>query len=199
MLRLKISVLVLLESLCVALLCGCNKGDEILLTTTPSTDTLTETTETVYNQIPDETHPENFKVFVSDGITLTLPEEFNEVPDQDRPVYYSGYSFVSVTREPFTTHPSLAHMTLDEYCNALIASRSMDSTVRVQGGLHWFDYEVKSPEADQPATFFVVVYQTNTDFWIVEFASDSRSAIRLRPYFFKWAKMIEFTEQMVQT
>jgi hypothetical protein len=196
MMRCRISLLAIPVILCSVFFSGCTAEDEIIMTAEPTTTISSETTESTYDPFFDETLPPNFKEFASDGITLILPEEFEEVPDQQWPAYYSGYSFVTVTREPFTVHPSLPYMTLDEYCDALIASRNMDATVRVQGGLHWFDYERKIPEAKQPATYFVVVYQTSTDFWIVEFACQTQAAIRLRPFFFEWAKMVRFSENL---
>lgn len=170
---------------------GCNNNTKsILATTKPSSETTVEIPETTYNKAL----PANTQVFTLDGITLTLPDDFEEVPDQQWPLFYNGYIFAMVVREPFSAHPTLKDMSLDEYCTALIESKDLEATVRFQGGLHWFDYGVDIPDTEQRLYHFVVVYKDSTVFWIVEFSCDSRAAVRYRPFFAQWAKMIEFTD-----
>ena len=190
--RYKFLSLALLIILLTILWCGCN-AESTRATTEPSTDLSVETTGTISSSTAVETIPADFQIFALDGITLALPTNFEEVPDQQWPTYYNGYSFVTVTRESFAVYPTLFDMSLDEYCDALLDTYNIDAEVRVQGGLHWFDYESNLPDRDTQANYFTVVYKTDTDFWIVTFGCDSRNTVRFRPFFFEWAKMIEFT------
>ncbi len=175
-----------------AIFFGCNGNYELSLQNTPPTQSFNEPTAEIPESTSGEALPANTQVFALDGITLTLPDDFEEVSDQQWPLFYNGYIIVKVVREPFTVHPSLEDMSLGEYGPALIESKDLDATVRVQSGLHWFDYKVSVPDSEQEIYHFDVIYKTSTDFWIIEFSCDSRAAVRYRPFFAQWAKMIQF-------
>ena len=176
-----------------SLLFGCNTNSASVQTTTSQSAASLETTSCIAETEISETIPANTRTFILDGITLTLPEDFEEIHELQWPQFYNGYSFVTVVREPFSAHPSLKEMSLDEYCPALIESKNLDATVRVQRDLHWFDYTTDIPDSGRELYHFVVVYKTNSDFWIVEFMCDARTGVRARTYFAMWAKWIEFT------
>lgn len=167
---------------------GCNVNEH----KTPSSSAATTSSSPA--TYPEETLQAGYKLFTSNGIQLTLPNNFYEVKGQSRITFYDEYSVILIERESFTEHPSLSDMSLCEYCKALIESRNIDAPVKIIDGLFCWEYEVDIPNDDAWYNYFVVTYKTSTDFWIIEFVSDSREAAQHRNSFIAWAKMVEFTE-----
>ena len=182
----------LLLTISAVMLCGCSADEHKVHPTATSSnaETITSTPE----NSPNESLQAGYKLFTSNGIQLTLPDDFVEEKGQQRPTFHDKYSVILIERESFTEHPSLSNMSLGEYCKALIASRNIEIPVQIIDGLHCWDYEIDIQNEGVRYNYFVVVYKTSNDFWIVEFISDSREAARHRDSFITWAKMIEFTE-----
>lgn len=176
--------------LCVILICftltlvGCRNE------TDPPSETEITNTSPTHKVINNK-----YQTFTADGIEFTLPIRFQEYVVQGRTIYWDKYSQVMFEREPFTEHFSLSGYSLEEYGQLLIESRNMNCSLHVIDDLLCFEYEVDLPDGTARYNYFVVLYKTDTDFWIVEFVSDSREAQLHRDEFIEWAKMVQFADQ----
>ena len=147
--------------------------------------------------IPSETeNTENTnKTFSLDGVQITLPGYFKEESATGIfASFFDEYSVILLHREPFTEHPSLEMYTLEEYGEKLIQARNINAALQKTDGLLCFEYELNVGDGSVKYNYFVVLFKTNSDFWIFEFVSDSREAQAHREEFIQWAKTVKFAD-----
>lgn len=188
----RVTLCALLLALSAVMLCGCSADEHKVRPTTTSSNA--EMTTSTSETAPNESLPAGYKLFTSNGIQLTLPDDFVEEVGQQRLTFHDKYSAILIEKESFTEHPSLPTMPLGDYCKTLIATWNLETPIQIIDGLYCWDYEIDIQNEGVRYNYFVVVYKTSTDFWIVQFVSDSREAALHRDSFITWAKMIEFTE-----
>ena len=162
----------------------------------------TQGSDPVITTVPEETespiytnpHNSKFKTYSIEGMQIDLPPGFKQVVGDVGIGFESTYSIILVEREPFTDHPSLPGCTLEKYGQLLIDYRCIDSKLEMTDGILNFDYEVLISEGIY-YHYFVTLYKTETDFWIIEYICDLREADRHRPEFLQWAKSVKFIEE----
>ena len=147
--------------------------------------------------LPPQTEPNahNYTTFTTEQYQITLPKDFRQIktPD-DRIGYTNNFVNVLLWNEPFTVHPSLPDMALEEYAQKLIERYKLDTKPQNLGGVIWFEYQVNVPEQSATYSYLVTLYKTNSAFWCIEYVCDSRDMISHRENFLEWALSVSFTD-----
>ena len=180
-----VSVLLLLPS--------CGREPTFVSIHSEPSDRASTPAEPTVNSNPTSPENEIYKFFELDGMRIRLPSYFKINTGYPTPGFECWHSVILVTREPFTEHPDLSGMTLEEYGQTLIHMAGISAQLQWIDGIAYYEYEV--PVNDGVFYHYLVtLFKSDTDFWIVEFVCDSREADMHRVEFMQWAKTIEFAE-----
>ena len=129
------------------------------------------------------------KVFVSGDMKITLNEGFQ----QQYPVGYSAvYSSKNVAIFVTTTAGMESNVVYDttaaEYAELVInSSKITDAQVITEGDLTYFVYD-----SGESFTHYTYVYKNGEDFWLLDFAVESKLVKKYSNDIAKWAGSVEF-------
>jgi hypothetical protein len=173
---------------------GCGREPSSATVHTEPTDLASTTVHPTVSSNPTVPESKIYKIFELNGMRIRLPSYFKINASHPTPGFECWHSGILVTREPFTVHPDLSGMTLDEYGQTLIQMGGISAQLQRMDGITYFEYEV--PVSDGAFYHYLVtLFKSETDFWIIEFVCDSREADMHRVEFMQWAKTIEFSKE----
>lgn len=141
------------------------------------------------------------RAFYCEEMSIVLTKGFTDS-------YMEGYSgcfdsetaAVFVTREEFSLMEGLKDYTLDEYGKLVLDSNKdlfpEGTEIKTEDGLTYYEHSYFDEEAEEGYNYFGVLLKSDEAFWVVEFACSDYDYEVYRPYFVKWAKTIEFDENV---
>ena len=124
-------------------------------------------------------HKEPPKEFTMDGFSVTLDSGFEENSEEDGAAYHGKDYSVFVLRDPFIYISTAAIMTVRDYAESFIEYNSVVCDgLKEKDGLLYCETE-QYFELYKRTTYYVTFfYKGDTDFWVVDFATDQPGAFR---------------------
>ena len=121
------------------------------------------------------TKDDAYTTFTTEFYQITLPKDFRQAePVNGRTGFTNDHVHILFGYEPFTVHPSLPDLPIEEYGQKMIALYNLDTKLQNFGGVLWFEYAVQNPQYDGMLSYLVTLYKTNSASWCIEYCCDSR-------------------------
>ena len=130
------------------------------------------------------------KDFSKAGLTITLTEEFTEQEIVTQTAYYLSQKAIVTTLKE--SDEVLKDFNVKKYAEAICEIYKLDSTVTVQEGYAEFSYEKELSGKDYH--YYARCYKNGNDFWLVQFACETKNIEEFKPKFDKWASSIKFDQ-----
>lgn len=129
------------------------------------------------------------KTFSKAGMSITLTEEFNEQDIVTQTAYYvSQTAIVTALKEDGT---SIKNYTVKQYAELVISVNNLaDATATAKDGYAEFTYEKELNGKEY--YYYARCFKNGTDFWLIQFACETKNTETLTPSFEKWASSITF-------
>ncbi len=141
----------------------------------------------LFNSPPQE------KTFSSNGMTITLTDEFEEIERDPYDVVFDSSTFAVFALEEKFTDFEGGNITFEEYTELVLKSNGLEGTqIKINDGLHSFEYEATNSDTNETYTYFTYIYETDDSFWLVQFATLSENAEEHRSQITTWAKSVTF-------
>ncbi len=133
------------------------------------------------------------KAFSTEEMQITLTNKFTETELEEFTYCYdSKYAAVFALKESISSFDNIN--TLEDYGNLIIEVNGLTdiSTLKTYDDLLYFEYSFENSESKLTYYYFSVVYKTQDDFWLIQFATPEENSENLFESFVKWAKSVEF-------
>ena len=128
------------------------------------------------------------KDFSKAGLTITLTDEFTEQDLVTQTAYYvSQKAIVTTLKEDGY---SIKHYTVKDYGELVCSVNKLNSTVTEKDGYAEFTYEKEVSGKDY--YYYARCFKNGTDFWLVQFACETKNKDDCMPDFEKWASSVTF-------
>lgn len=130
------------------------------------------------------------KDFSKAGLTITLTDDFSEQDLITQTAYYvSNKAIVTTLREDSRT---IKVYNVKNYANLVCESNKLNSTVTTKDDYAEFTYEkgVNGKEF----FFYARCYKDGVNFWLVQFACETKNKDDFMPKFNKWGDSIVFED-----
>ena len=69
-----------------------------------------------------------------------------------------------------------------------------DTTLRTEGALTYFEYELEDPEVGETYHYFTFLFKAKDAFWIFEFATQDKTASKYEEQILAWASSVTFSK-----
>lgn len=135
--------------------------------------------------------------FVDDsGVKITLTDAFIDTN-------ISGFNFtygcddVAVLgfADEFIVMDGLEDYTIDEYGELSIANNNLNSEVKKENGVIYYEYDSYVAEDAVTYCYLSAMYKAEEAFWTITFAVDEAQYEEYKPLFLEWANSVEFVEE----
>lgn len=131
------------------------------------------------------------RVFRTSELEITLDTSFAEANIQGyERCYTSKHVDVFLVKEAFDSADELEGMTLSDYAAALIKANGLDTQIKQDGSLFYFDYVSTLETGD--FHYYSYLYKSDNAFWVVQFAIAEVYREQLSSDLLKWAKSVTF-------
>ena len=135
---------------------------------------------------PDE------KVFTKAGLSITLDESFTEQDIVTQTAYYVSLEVIVTTLTE--SDPSIDDYTVEQYAELVCNVNNLsNSEIVAKDGYAEFDYEKTVNGKDY--YYYARCLKNGTDFWLIQFACETKNKAEHIPSFEKWAGSITFVEE----
>lgn len=133
---------------------------------------------------------EKDKTFSKAGMSITLTDAFTEQDIVTQTAYYvSMKSIVTALKEDGTLIPDY---TVKDYANLVCEVNNLDTKVTVKDGYAEFTYEKEVSGKDY--YYYARCFKNGTDFWLFQFACETKNTDELQETFDKWASTVVFDD-----
>ena len=131
------------------------------------------------------------KSFSKAGMTITLDSDFVEQDIVTQTAYYvSQKAIVTALKEDGST---IANYTVEDYAELVCEVNKLDDdTVAVKNGYAEFTYEKELNGKDY--YYYARCFKNGTDFWLFQFACETKNTEEYKPIFEKWASSVTFDD-----
>lgn len=130
------------------------------------------------------------------GVKVTLTDAFVDSDIDGFDLTYTAEDVVVLGFEDkFTILEGLEDYSLKEYGELSIRSNELDSKVEKKNDITYYEYKNYVEDQATNYIYFAAVYKTEDSFWTITFAVDELQYEEYKPYFFEWAKSVEFVEE----
>ena len=131
------------------------------------------------------------KNFSKAGMTITLTTDFSEQDIVTQTAYYvSQKAIVTALKEDGST---IADYTVEDYAELVCEVNKLDTdTVAAKNGYAEFTYEKELSGKDY--FYYARCFKNGTDFWLFQFACETKNTEEYRPIFEKWASSVTFDD-----
>lgn len=132
------------------------------------------------------------KAFSKEGMTITLTDAFTEQEIITQTAYYvSNEAIVTALKEDGT---SLGNRTVADYAKLVCTVNKLTSSeVVAKDGYAEFTYE--KDVSGKSYYYYARCFKNGTDFWLIQFACETKNQSRYTPIFDKWASSVTFSSQ----
>lgn len=131
------------------------------------------------------------KEFTKEGMTITLTDDFIEQEIITQTAYYvSKKALVTALKEDGSI---LGEATIKEYAELVCEVNKFDKNKIVfKDGYAEFTYEKEI--SGKEFYYYARCLQNGTDFWLIQFACETKNTEEFVPKFEKWASSVKFGE-----
>lgn len=136
--------------------------------------------------------------FSSKGISITLTKAFKEAEFSGYTVCFDSPEIAVFTlKEEFSAFESFGDISLSEYAQFVLEANKSKSAKEVleSDGLTYLEYEFHNDSENKDYGYFVTMFKGPDAFWLVQFACEKSLYENNKPYFIKWAKTVQFTNE----
>ncbi|MBQ8533365.1 MAG: hypothetical protein IJ462_00865 [Clostridia bacterium] len=132
------------------------------------------------------------KQFSIAGMSITLTDKFEQTFDVNCDVSLkSDYTLINGQKEEKNLFEE--GTTLNGYIDLLKdANEQPDSDTQTKDGLVFFEYEEKSVDGTEMHHHYLFAYETDDEFWALQFVINADAENELESQVMKWAKTVEF-------
>lgn len=139
---------------------------------------------------------ESYAFIDETGVKMTLTDAF---VDTDITGFDFAYSADDVAvlgfEDKFSIFEGFEKYTLKEYGELSIRNNELDSEVKKEDGVVYYEYESYIESDATNYIYLASVYKTEDSFWTVTFAVAEEQYEEYKPYFMEWAQSVEFVEE----
>lgn len=131
------------------------------------------------------------KEFSKAGFTITLNDDFTEQNIVTHTAYYvSTSSIVTALKEDGTT---IADYTVKDYAELICTVNNFSTDiVSAKDGYAEFTYEKEANGKDY--YYYARCFKNGTDFWLIQFACETKDKDDFTELFDKWASSVKFEQ-----
>jgi hypothetical protein len=129
------------------------------------------------------------KSFSKAGMTITLTSHFSEQDMVTQTAYYvSPKAIVTALKEDGST---VGNYTVKRYAELVCeVNKLTGSTVTAKDGYAEFDYEKEVNGKEY--YYYARCFKDGTDYWLFQFACETKNTEECKPLFDKWASSVTF-------
>lgn len=129
------------------------------------------------------------KSFSKAGMTITLDDSFVEQDIVTQTAYYvSREAIVTALKEDGST---IADYTVTDYAELVCTVNNLDTgRVATKDGYAEFSYEKEVSGKDY--YYYARCFKNGTDFWLIQFACETKNTEEYTPIFDTWASSVTF-------
>ncbi len=130
------------------------------------------------------------------GVKMTLTDSFVDTDIDGFDFSYGSDDAVVFGREDeFSLIEGLENYTLEKYGELSIKNSKLDSTVKKENGITYFEYQSYVENTATNYCYFAAIYKTEHSFWTITFAVDEAHYEEYKNLFFEWANCVQFIEE----
>ncbi len=130
------------------------------------------------------------KTFSKAGLSITLTDDFTEQDLITQTAYYvSQNAIVTTLKEEVSV---IGNRSVKEYAKLVCSVNKLDSTVTSKDGYAEFTFEKEVSGKD--FYFYARCFKNGSDFWLVQFACETKDVDDYAADFEKWASSITFED-----
>lgn len=134
--------------------------------------------------------PAQEKVFQDEGFSITLTEDFKSSSQEGFELCYLSQKVgISVLTDEISQLPNRENTSVEEYAQLVITSNNVNSSVRKQDGLVYFEFDRTASGKD--FSYVAFVFRGADEFWLVQFSTESKNAAQYREDIFRWASSVK--------